>query len=155
MGKAFAGLIRIVIVLALAGGVAYNYFEISRLRAEIASLKAETRANERTPPKRAAPDSAAKPDSGTMIAVQRNAERAQEFIRKQDYASAKRELEQAASRMTKAGADARDQTTRTLEQLRRTVSELSIRAEQFTGSAQRVLGGKQSEKSEANGAKSN
>ena len=151
MGKAFAGFIRVLVILALAGGVAYNYYEISRLRAEVASLRAGT--HSKTPvavPVKSAPDSAGV--TGAMAGAQQHAERAQEFLRKQDYGAAKRELEQAATSMRQAGSDARNQTAQTIDQLRRTVSDLSEKAEALTGSAKRVTAGKQSEKTETNGA---
>lgn len=151
MGKAFAGLIRLAVIIALAGGVAYNFYAISQLRAEVASLKAGRGAV--APPgggaaKKIAATSAANEGA---TGVQAHAERAQEFLRKQDYAGAKRELEAAATSMRQAGADATDRTTRTIDNLRRTVSDLSAKAEELTGSAKKAMNGKQSENAKTNG----
>jgi methyl-accepting chemotaxis protein len=146
MGKAFAAFIQFLLFIALSGVVAYNYYEIAQLKAEVALLRG---------------GGGAKLEQGKksdLTSIQHHAERAQEFLRKQDYEAAKRELEAAAKTVREASSEVSERTSRTLEQLRKTVTDLSKGAETLTGSAQKMIDGHRNEpgttKGGSNGGKS-
>lgn len=154
MTKAFAGIVRLLVIAALAGGVVYNYFQIVALKAEITALRSSR--GVAAPAKNSGGKTSARAaesptPEATFSGLEQHTERAREFLRKQDYEAAKRELEAAAATLRQAGTNASERTARTIEEMRRAVSDLSQKAEQFTGNARRTLHEFQSEQKKSDG----
>jgi predicted negative regulator of RcsB-dependent stress response len=145
MGKAFAGFVRLLVVLGLLGLVAYNTWQISQLRAEIDVLKrrpavssasaarhgSESRAAHREAAEEPEAETNGSGALGTLSAAQQHVEAARAALALKDYAEASRQMTMAAQAAQKAAADVRSGGEDRLAAFKHAVSGLQTQVDRM------------------------